>query len=225
MAARDYRKDYSRDCASCGRTYHPFRISSTFCSRLCRGTADRKERIRVGCAECGKTMLRGPWNAGRRKRHFCSWDCKNRYQEVALRGKGNPNFKDSGWKRCVGCGDPFRSYQSRRRYCGLECSQQTGTNENMRNARRGADAERKCRKVLEGLGYIVVRSAASKSPWDLIAVGSKDVRLVQCKLTRRWRSFRPVIRDLAAVPIPSGSTVRQELWVWVQREGWRIQVV
>ncbi len=58
---------------------------------------------------------------------------------------------------------------------------------------RGRNFEYRTKKHLEALGYLVARSPASKSPFDLIAiVGSYDdqplpvVKLVQCKLDGRF---------------------------------------
>jgi len=41
--------------------------------------------------------------------------------------------------------------------------------------------ERKAKLELEAAGYYVIRSAASKGIWDLVAIGKDDVRLVQVK--------------------------------------------
>ena len=48
--------------------------------------------------------------------------------------------------------------------------------------RRGYNFEDRCRKALERLGYVVVRSAGSKGPADLVALRDGVVLLVQCKL-------------------------------------------
>lgn len=48
--------------------------------------------------------------------------------------------------------------------------------------RRGADFERAVRTDLQGHGYVVIRSAGSKSPVDLIAFKQGELLLIQCKL-------------------------------------------
>lgn len=54
-----------------------------------------------------------------------------------------------------------------------------------KNYIRGRQFEYRVKKDLEDKGYIVVRSAGSKSPFDLVAISLKvqypDVMLVQCK--------------------------------------------
>lgn len=52
----------------------------------------------------------------------------------------------------------------------------------MSNYRKGADLERAAAKVLIGNGYLVIRSAGSKSPVDLVALKRGETVLVQCKV-------------------------------------------
>ena len=52
---------------------------------------------------------------------------------------------------------------------------------------KGTKNEHRSRSVLESLGYRVTRSAGSAGEWDLVAISSKDILLVQCK-TNRWPS-------------------------------------
>lgn len=213
-------------CKWCGRSFKPRHAINRHCSRACgQRTRYKENRAMVGCASCGKSLERRLSNATKFTRHYCSWACKNAHQEIRYSGNGNPHFKGLGWKVCIGCGSRFYDTHNSRRFCGVDCSQRIGSSENLRNARRGADTERRCRKLLESQGYTVVRSAASKSPWDLIAVGSNDIRLVQCKLQSKERSVRPIVAALTAISLPKTSLVRQELWVWVQRRGWRVQVI
>lgn len=48
--------------------------------------------------------------------------------------------------------------------------------------RRGYDFEIKCRDVLTDAGYWVIRTPASRSPIDLVAIKVGQVLAVQCKL-------------------------------------------
>jgi Holliday junction resolvase len=45
----------------------------------------------------------------------------------------------------------------------------------------GADFERTVRRTLESEGYLVIRSAGSKSPVDLVCFRAGEVIFVQCK--------------------------------------------
>ena len=53
--------------------------------------------------------------------------------------------------------------------------------------RKGTKNEHRSMAVLESSGYLCTRSAASLGAWDLVAISSKDILLVQCK-TNRWPS-------------------------------------
>ena len=52
----------------------------------------------------------------------------------------------------------------------------------MTNYEKGAKAEREAKKLLEMLGYDVVRSAGSKGMWDLVACYATHIRLIQVKV-------------------------------------------
>ena len=51
----------------------------------------------------------------------------------------------------------------------------------MSNYEKGANAEREAKRLLEMLGYGVLRAAGSIGEFDLIAVYSTHIRLVQVK--------------------------------------------
>jgi hypothetical protein len=82
----------------------------------------------------------------------------------------------------------------------------------------GRRLEYRARDELIAQGYTVVRSAGSKGPIDLVAIG-RNVRLIQVKARSPRRSDR---LKLAAVPTPRG--VRREIWQW-QTGTWRIHPV
>jgi Holliday junction resolvase len=50
---------------------------------------------------------------------------------------------------------------------------------------KGARNEHRSIKLLESAGYRCTRSASSLGEWDIVAIGSTDAVLVQCK-TNRW---------------------------------------
>jgi Holliday junction resolvase len=54
----------------------------------------------------------------------------------------------------------------------------------MTNYQRGYAAERVARKILEDDGYLVIRSAGSKGPADLIALNAREIILIQVKRNR-----------------------------------------
>ncbi|MGO0122220.1 hypothetical protein [Desulfothermobacter acidiphilus] len=88
----------------------------------------------------------------------------------------------------------------------------------MGNYRRGYLAELKAKEELEGQGYLVLRTAGSKGPFDLVALNREEVRLVQVKRCKDGNGIRPGdLRALKALPVPPDATV--ELWIWRDREG------
>ncbi|MBI3764145.1 MAG: hypothetical protein HY260_20075 [Chloroflexi bacterium] len=86
------------------------------------------------------------------------------------------------------------------------------------NYRKGARLEQKARKLLESLGYTVIRSAGSKGPADLIAIGPTHVRLIQVKATG---ALRP--SDITRLREVRGPVLR-EIWEYY-RGTWRTRTV
>lgn len=89
---------------------------------------------------------------------------------------------------------------------------------------RGRDAEYRAARDLERAGYVVIRSAGSHTPVDLVAIGPAGVRLIQVKVDSESRTLRPseleaVREELRSLPRPPGVTA--ELWVGrVVRRTW-----
>ncbi len=94
---------------------------------------------------------------------------------------------------------------------------------------RGKQAEYMARVCLESQGYHVLKSAGSRSPVDLVAW--KDTGhplLIQVRRSRRrldlhtqisWM-FRDDIRALQAIHLPYFASL--QLWLWTDRQGWRV---
>lgn len=61
---------------------------------------------------------------------------------------------------------------------------------------KGARRERQSRDLLEALGYDVTRAAASRGLWDLVAISSTDVVLVQVK-SNAW----PCVEEMEAMEL------------------------
>lgn len=83
----------------------------------------------------------------------------------------------------------------------------------------GYRAERRAKEQMEEWDYLVVRSAASKSPFDLVGIGKAQFLLVQVKVVPHGKvyEFQPLKKKLAAIPVPANCKV--ELWVWEKRRG------
>lgn len=77
-------------------------------------------------------------------------------------------------------------------------------------AEKGYRNERKTVKVLETAGFLVTKSGGSLGLFDLIAVGSRIIRLIQVKSNRNASPVeREQIRDLRVPP-----NCTKEVWVW-----------
>jgi len=70
----------------------------------------------------------------------------------------------------------------------------------MNTKEKGARAERLARKMLEKVGYIVIRSARSEGPFDLVAIGPHgSTRLIQVKKDKpAEKSEREELAELAS---------------------------
>ena len=89
--------------------------------------------------------------------------------------------------------------------------------------RRGYLAERKAVAELEKEGFMALRVAGSKGPFDIVALG-KGVRFIQVKRTISGKEESALAegkREISAVP---GEFTR-EVWVWVDRKGFLKEVV
>ncbi len=91
------------------------------------------------------------------------------------------------------------------------------------NYRRGYIAELRAKEELERAGYLVLRTAGSKGPCDLVAVKEGEVLFVQVKRTKSRGTTKEGMQEVSHVP--SGTAVvRREVWVWVDRKGWRKEI-
>lgn len=220
-----------KTCTLCSKPFRAWRQSNRFCSRACgvrgRSGASRRAKVECHCAYCGASVWKKPSHAKKLGRHYCSWRCKNEMQRVSLAGSRNPNFRDAGKRVCIACGKGYRSYMKRRRYCGVSCAAIAQQDEAMANLRRGTEAERKCMLELEARGFTVCRSAASKGPYDLIAMSTAEILLVQVKRTKNHTRRAPpkFINELWRAVAPTHGIVRKELWCWVDHRGWTITPV
>lgn len=83
----------------------------------------------------------------------------------------------------------------------------------MNTAAKGRRLEHKTRERLEAEGYDVLRSAASKGSWDLVAIRATDIRLVQVKANAWPGSVEMESMQLTKVP----ANCSREVWRWDDR--------
>ena len=91
-----------------------------------------------------------------------------------------------------------------------------------RKYEKGYRLELEAKKMLEDLGYYVIRSSGSHSAADLIAVNASLVVLIQVG-TKRGKG-KADIDKLKAVPCPTA--VRKQMWLKIAgRAGFEVTVV
>ncbi len=89
-----------------------------------------------------------------------------------------------------------------------------------RNYIRGRQREYRVMNMLEDLGYICVRAAGSKGMFDVVAIGPKDIRLVQVKLNRNASpKEKAILKDFDAHP---GNVVKE---IWLFKDGCRLPLI
>lgn len=84
----------------------------------------------------------------------------------------------------------------------------------LNRAGKGRRLEYRARDILERAGYLVVRSAGSHGPFDLVAISSLGVRLVQVKANHVGEAEMESLRDLRGCP-PNSS---REVWLFKDRQ-------
>jgi len=85
----------------------------------------------------------------------------------------------------------------------------------------GYRAELRAKHVLESDGYIVVRASGSKGVFDLIAISSKKIRLIQVKAKPKKKegSRDPVEKGFRDLKVPDN--VSREVWYWIIGYGFK----
>lgn len=209
-------------CKLCGSLFQktPRGKPYLFCSRTCavqgRSGPSKKQNIIVKCL-CGTTFTTNQSKLKANKK-YCSRQCAAKFYDKT--GTNNPNYKNAGWRNCEACDSLYHSYDKNRRYCGTLCAESKQGGIALGNQRRGYDAELKCFERLLNDGFLPMRSAASKGPFDVVGFSSKGTYFVQVKRTKleARKKFPRVVKELSEI-IPSEPCAKQ-IWVWVDRKGW-----
>jgi len=88
------------------------------------------------------------------------------------------------------------------------------------NYKRGYRAELQAKKILEGYGYTVLRSAKSGGPFDIVGFKKEGIIAVQVKACPIGvvPSYPRVRKEIENVPTPTNC--KKELWIKESRKGW-----
>lgn len=188
-----------RPCKQCGKEFLPERKRSVYCCQECHFRSLEVPRADVKCKFCGKVFGVKPSHAARTR--FCSKVCYGGAQARRQKGKNNPNWKG-----------------------GIAFKKGTGVKRGgVATASKGRRGEHKTRTLLRAEGYYVIRSAASKGIWDLVAYlldptqccAAKPMwRLMQVKVNGRITKKERLTIIGAIVP----PDARKELWIWRDRK-------
>jgi len=90
----------------------------------------------------------------------------------------------------------------------------------MTNYRRGGTYEYIAKKQLEEQGYVVIRSAGSHGPADLVATNDWEIKFIQIKFQKdkkiNLNKYSEDIEALRKIPISLHNDVRRELWIRIK---------
>ena len=91
-------------------------------------------------------------------------------------------------------------------------------------ASKGRRKEYQVIDALKADGWTVVRSAASKGAFDIVAISKHGFRCVQVKAGRRFSNIPKAERErLLSIDVPSNCSV--EVWIFVDRQKPRIEIL
>ena len=89
-------------------------------------------------------------------------------------------------------------------------------------ARKGRRFEYKVRDQLRGEGFVVIRSAASKTPVDLVAISpTGTIYLIQCSKTRKSEAERKAFKTFVSGAIAIAAMYWEDpegklVWEYIQ---------
>lgn len=115
-----------KTCKYCGKEFEcDKRSTGEFCSQLCKSYFNGT-RIKYNCEYCGKESSDKASHYNRKKNHFCSDDCKAKWQSENVKGENHPNYNGGVKCDCDYCGKEIvviKSIYSKNNhnYCSKEC--------------------------------------------------------------------------------------------------------
>jgi len=83
---------------------------------------------------------------------------------------------------------------------------------------KGYRRERMVREHLQKQGFLVFRSAASKGPWDLIAVKDHIILFIQVKSQKPTAKDREIFKTITFDRL----IVHKQIWVYTPYKGFKI---
>jgi len=123
-----------------------------------RGRPRVIKRYKVNCGYCTEEIIRTEREIERYKIGYCSRKCYQKHKRLTSLGKNNTNWRG-----------------------GISLVSRGSSGGGNKSYRKGRYYENKIRKIFEKKGFYVVRSAASKGIWDLVAINADFIVFVQSK--------------------------------------------
>jgi len=85
----------------------------------------------------------------------------------------------------------------------------------MNTKRKGSRAEHRAITILESAGYACTRAAASLGVFDIVAIGARDIRLVQVKAGARCQISDVEREQIRGFVAPRNAS--REIWKFFDR--------
>ena len=212
-------------CPFCKNQFKAKRKEHVCCSIKCakkwgaiRGRNNADYRKEIECEYCHKKVLKARKILRKNKHFFCSYQCYWVFKKEDMKGKNNPNYRHGDFKlTCPTCGKIFYNRRKEVRFCSLRCSKTINL------FGKGKRYERKAKKDLIKMGYIVIISTGSRTEADLVAINRKKIILLQIKSTNNITTkinqlFKKEINKLKVMQTPKN--IEKQFWVWRHRIGW-----
>lgn len=96
----------------------------------------------------------------------------------------------------------------------------------MSRKRRGYEAELRAKHDLMTEGFLVVRSSASLTPFDLVAIREDIIKFIQVKRQKLKGKYDKDIEQMKKIKIPINT--QKELWIWTDKKslkGWKKEII
>ena len=93
----------------------------------------------------------------------------------------------------------------------------------MSRKRRGYEAELRAKQELIKEGFLVVRSSASLTPFDLVAIREDIIKFIQVKRQKLKGKYDKDIGQMEKIKMPPNT--QKELWVWTDKVGWKKEII
>ncbi|HUW44061.1 MAG TPA: hypothetical protein VMV95_03830 [Bacillota bacterium] len=210
-------------CLTCGKEfkYYPCTSSGLFCSRLCYYSNDKFLKKTASKGGIALSKIKGSQSNPKAsdKQILESWEKLKANKSLSLREE----FSKHGYARTPKKLIKLIGKEEYDKYVEKSRKDKNKQHYFAKNKkRRGYEAELKAKWKLQKEGFLVIRSSASLTPFDLVALREDKIKLVQVKREKlKGSSYHKDIQKMEEVKVPKNCS--KELWIWRDRKGWIIK--